>query len=103
MTSLLSFSIRAALRAHGWPGNVRELNHVVERAVLLAEGGDIRAGDLRIAPAPDIALESMTLTQAERYLVQRALAETGGDGEAAARRLGLSRSAFYRRLAALKR
>jgi DNA-binding NtrC family response regulator len=93
----------AALRAHGWPGNVRELNHVIERAVLLAEGGDIRAGDLRIAPAPDIALESMTLAQAERYLVQRALAETGGDGEAAARRLGLSRSAFYRRLAALKR
>jgi DNA-binding NtrC family response regulator len=93
----------AALRAHGWPGNVRELNHVIERAVLLAEGGEIRAGDLRIAPAPDIALESMTLAQAERYLVQRALAETGGDGEAAARRLGLSRSAFYRRLAALKR
>jgi DNA-binding NtrC family response regulator len=93
----------AALRAHGWPGNVRELNHVIERAVLLAEGGEIRAGDLRIAPPPDIALESMTLAQAERYLVQRALAETGGDGEAAARRLGLSRSAFYRRLAALKR
>ncbi len=93
----------AALRAHGWPGNVRELNHVIERAVLLAEGGDIRAADLRIAPPPDIALESMTLAQAERYLVQRALAETGGDGEAAARRLGLSRSAFYRRLAALKR
>jgi DNA-binding NtrC family response regulator len=93
----------AALRAHGWPGNVRELNHVIERAVLLAEGGDIRAGDLRIAPPPDIALESMTLAQAERYLVQRALAETGGDGEAAARRLGLSRSAFYRRLAALRR
>jgi DNA-binding NtrC family response regulator len=93
----------AALRAHGWPGNVRELNHVIERAVLLAEGGDIRAADLRIAPPPDVALESMTLAQAERYLVQRALAETGGDGEAAARRLGLSRSAFYRRLAALKR
>jgi DNA-binding NtrC family response regulator len=93
----------AALRAHGWPGNVRELNHVIERAVLLAEGSEIRAGDLRLAPAPDIALESMTLAQAERYLVQRALAETGGDGEAAARRLGLSRSAFYRRLAALRR
>ncbi len=93
----------AALRVHGWPGNVRELNHVIERAVLLAEGAEIRVGDLRLAPAPDIALESMTLAQAERYLVQRALAETGGDGEAAARRLGLSRSAFYRRLAALRR
>jgi len=92
-----------ALRDHAWPGNVRELNHVIERAVLLAEGAKIRAADLRLAPPPDIALESMTLAQAERYLVQRALAATGGDGEAAARRLGLSRSAFYRRLAALKR
>ncbi len=92
----------AALRAHGWPGNVRELNHVIERAVLLAEGAQVRVADLRLAPAPDIALERMTLAQAERYLVQRALAETGGDGEAAARRLGLSRSAFYRRLAAYR-
>ncbi len=94
---------RAALAAHGWPGNVRELAHVIERAVLLAEGKLVRAADLRLAPAPDMPIERMTLEQAERYLIQRALAESGGDGETAARRLGLSRSAFYRRLAALRR
>lgn len=93
----------AALRAHNWPGNVREISHVVERAVLLAEGAQVRQADLRLSPAPDMALENMTLAQAERYLVQRALAETGSDGEAAAKRLGLSRSAFYRRLAAYRR
>jgi len=94
---------RAALAAHGWPGNVRELAHVIERAVLLAEGKLVRAADLRLAPAPDMPIERMTLEQAGRYLIQRALAESGGDGAAAARRLGLSRSAFYRRLAALRR
>jgi DNA-binding NtrC family response regulator len=92
----------AALMAHQWPGNVRELAHVVERAVLLAEGETVQLGDLRLAPVAEAAIERMTLDQAERYLIQRAMAEAGGDGELAARRLGLSRSAMYRRLAALK-
>jgi transcriptional regulator of acetoin/glycerol metabolism len=45
----------------------------------------------------------MTLDQAERYLIQLAIAEANGDTDVAARRLGLSRSAFYRRLAAVRR
>ena len=45
----------------------------------------------------------MTLDQAERYLIQRAMADAGGDAEAAAKQLGLSRSAFYRRLAGLRK
>jgi DNA-binding NtrC family response regulator len=92
----------AALAGHTWLGNVRELAHVVERAVLFADGNTITQAHLRLDPVAAAPLERMTLDQAERYLIQRALAEAGGDGEAAAKRLGLSRSAYYRRLSQLR-
>src|SRR5437762_4740084 len=89
-----------ALRAHPWPGNVRELDHAVERGVLLAEGDVIRARDLALgAPADGAeALEQMSLEEVERVLVQKALTRAGGNVSEAAKALGLSRSALYRRL-----
>ena len=100
---LVGFSPEAlqALTQYDWPGNVRELAHVVERAILLAGGRSIEARDLRLtsgvsAGSPEI--DALTLEQAERYLVSRALEQCQGDADAAARKLGLSRSAFYRRL-----
>jgi DNA-binding NtrC family response regulator len=93
----------SALLAYDWPGNVRELAHVVERAVLLAAGDRIEVGDLRLPGAEAVQpFEAMNLEQAERYLLQKALDRNGGDAAAAARQLGVSRSAFYRRLAKLK-
>ncbi|HEX5314862.1 MAG TPA: sigma-54 dependent transcriptional regulator [Gammaproteobacteria bacterium] len=94
----------AALLGYDWPGNVRELAHVIERAVLLAAGARIEAGDLRLPGTAGEAttFEAMSLEQAERYLLQKALARNDGDAAAAARQLGVSRSAFYRRLAKLK-
>jgi DNA-binding NtrC family response regulator len=88
-----------ALLEHPWPGNVRELEHVVERAVLLASGDVLGAGDLLLGARSDGAssLDRMTLEEAERALIQRAL-DRSADVEEAARALGLSRSAFYRRL-----
>jgi transcriptional regulator of acetoin/glycerol metabolism len=92
-----------ALLAHSWPGNVRELEHVIERASLLATGGEITAEDLMLRPRGDTAprLEEMTIEQVERYLIERALAAQGGNVSEAARVLGLSRSALYRRLTSL--
>jgi DNA-binding NtrC family response regulator len=92
-----------ALLAHPWPGNVRELVHVVERARLLARGEEIEVDDLALRPRGDGAprLEDLTLEQAERYLIERALAQHGGNVSDAAKALGLSRSALYRRLATL--
>jgi DNA-binding NtrC family response regulator len=94
----------AALLGYDWPGNVRELAHVVERAVLLASGERIEAGDLRLpgTTGGETPFEAMSLEQAERYLLQKALERNDGDAAAAARQLGVSRSAFYRRLAKLK-
>ena len=93
-----------ALLAHAWPGNVRELEHVIERATLLAIGDEIGVDDLMLRGRSEAApprLEEMTLEQVESYLIERALAAQGGNVSEAARVLGLSRSALYRRLASL--
>jgi len=89
-----------ALLAHPWPGNVRELDHVLERALLMARGPVIEPGDLALrAPGGGAAtLEQMTLDEVERVLIQKALARHGGNVSDAAKTLGLSRSALYRRL-----
>jgi DNA-binding NtrC family response regulator len=89
-----------ALLAHPWPGNVRELDHVLERAVLMARGPALEAGDLGLRPATAgaPALEQMPLDEVERVLIQKALARHGGNVSEAAKTLGLSRSALYRRL-----
>jgi DNA-binding NtrC family response regulator len=90
-----------ALLDHDWPGNVRELEHVIERAVLLAQGGVVQADDLNLRRRrPDGAspLEGMTLEEVERLLVEKALVRHAGNVTEAAKTLGLSRSAFYRRM-----
>lgn len=93
-----------ALLDHMWPGNVRELGHAVERAVLLAQGEAIRAADLGLRDATGAAprLEDMTLEEVESVLIRKALDRHGGNVSHAARALGLSRSALYRRLEHLK-
>jgi DNA-binding NtrC family response regulator len=88
------------LRENAWRGNVRELNHVVERAVLMAQEAMIRAGDVAVRPAREGAgrLEEMSLEEVEGFLIRKALARHAGNVSHAARALGLSRSALYRRL-----
>ena len=84
---------------HRWPGNVRELDHAVERAVLMAQGPTIRAGDLglRVDGGSTARLEDMSLEDVEAFLIKKAMARYGNVSQAA-RALGLSRSALYRRL-----
>ena len=87
------------LTDYGWPGNVRELDHAVERAVLMAQASTIRTGDLGLRPAADAGgrLEDMSLEEVEALLVRKAMARHGNVSQAA-KALGLSRSALYRRL-----
>ena len=89
-----------ALRAHPWPGNVRELDHAVERAVLMACGGEIRAADLGLGSpgGSDRPLEDLSLEEVEAVLIRKALQRHDGSVSRAAEALGLSRSALYRRL-----
>jgi DNA-binding NtrC family response regulator len=88
------------LAEHNWPGNVRELDHAVERAVLMAQGHTVGAGDLSLRPAREAAarIEDMSLEDVESFLIKKAMARYGGNVSHAARALGLSRSALYRRL-----
>ncbi|MEO6871636.1 MAG: sigma-54 dependent transcriptional regulator [Chthoniobacterales bacterium] len=89
-----------ALVRHEFPGNVRELDHVIERAVLMAQGSQIKANDLGLTTTSDGSprLEEMSLEEVEAFLIKKALARNDGNARKAAEALGLSRSAFYRRL-----
>ena len=85
---------------HSWPGNIRELDHAVERAVLMADGEQVKAADLALHPPREsvTSLEDMNLEDMERLLIKKTLARYGGNVSQAATALGLSRSALYRRL-----
>jgi DNA-binding NtrC family response regulator len=99
ITGFAEDAIRALL-GHSWPGNVRELQHSVERAVLMAQGDVIHSEDLGLTRRADgvAQLEQLTLDEAEKILIERAVDRNGGNVSRAADDLGLSRSALYRRL-----
>src|ERR1700720_3111008 len=91
---------RERLMTHQFPGNVRELDHVIERAVLMAQSLQIKATDLGLTSGGGESprLEDMSLEEVEAFLIKKALARADGNARRAAEALGLSRSAFYRRL-----
>ncbi|HEX6900032.1 MAG TPA: sigma-54 dependent transcriptional regulator [Thermoanaerobaculia bacterium] len=93
---------RTLLLTHPWPGNVRELDHAVERGVLMGRDGWVQAQDLGLQPvAPAAApprFEDLTIEEMEKMLIQKALAASHGNVSLAAQKLGLSRSALYRRI-----
>ena len=99
--SLAGFDTAAmdALMRHPWPGNIRELEHAIERSVLMAAGPKITSSDLglrRAAEGPQ-NLENMGLEDVEAFLIRKAVTRYGSVTDAA-KALGLSRSALYRRL-----
>ena len=94
----------SALDAHSWPGNVRELENRVKRAVVLAEGKFITAGDLDLTAGdgqPVFPTLKNVREQAERSAVTRALSLTHNNISEAAKMLGISRPTLYDLLNAL--
>ena len=98
LTGFDSAAMEALLR-HPWPGNVRELEHAIERSVLMAAGPTVATGDLGLRRTQDGAqsLENMGLEDVEAFLIRKAVSRYGSVTDAA-KALGLSRSALYRRL-----
>jgi DNA-binding NtrC family response regulator len=105
----LAPSALARLCAHDWPGNVRALRHACERAVILGSQDDYRYEDFGLhapapaaagapAPAPAPERNDFTLGALERDTIAAALAKAQGNISLAARLLGLSRAALYRKL-----
>jgi two-component system response regulator GlrR len=95
----------ALLLAQPWAGNVRELFNVVEDGYAMSVSEDIRLDDLQRATrtavdaAPRTVPPAGTFEAAERDLIEDALRSTGGNKVHAARRLGISRTRLYAKLA----
>ena len=90
---------------HPWPGNVRELRTAIEHAVVLCRGEKISARDLppsmrggRAVATPLLQQNALTVKEAEKQLVVRALKETNGNRTLAAKKIGMSRRTFHRKL-----
>jgi len=102
----LSAETLAVLRLHDWPGNVRELLHAIERALVVADGEEVRPGDLpraiRSGPDPASAGASPgalpSLEELERAHIERVLRAVDGHRSSAARILGISERNLYRKL-----
>jgi len=95
-----------ALMSYAWPGNVRELRTAVEHAVVLSRGERIslrdlppalRAGGAGAGPARWTS-QPVTVAEAEKQMIVRALKEGGGSRTVAARKLGMSRRTLHRKL-----
>ena len=104
----LSREALAALEGYDYPGNVRELSHVLERAVIMADGERIEAKDLPESITVAGALRKRrekrpTLSEIEAEYIAETLAHTKGNKSEAARLLGISRKNLYERLARCRR
>jgi two-component system response regulator FlrC len=83
-------SVFPILSAQPWPGNVRELENVIERAALLAQGGEITSDHLRFDGGAPKASGVGTLWEVERARILEMLQQVGGNRTHAARELGVS-------------
>ena len=99
-----------ALMQYGWPGNVRELRTAIEHAVVLCRGEKITLRDLppnvrgngAAQAATDAARlltqNDLTVQEAEKQLIIRALKESNGNRTLAAKKIGISRRTLHRKL-----
>jgi transcriptional regulator with PAS, ATPase and Fis domain len=100
----------ALLARHTWPGNVRELRNVLEQVTMLSETPRLDAADFaavlpdatvdekRADSTPPVMRLADVVAAAERAALTQALAATGGNRQAAARLLGISRATLYEKL-----
>jgi DNA-binding NtrC family response regulator len=94
-----------SLMNYAWPGNVRELRTAIEHAVVLCRGEKISARDLPPSvrgPRPGETTlplrNDLTVKEAEKQLIVHALKETNGNRTLAAKKIGMSRRTFHRKL-----
>ncbi|MEO8087373.1 MAG: sigma-54 dependent transcriptional regulator [Bacteroidota bacterium] len=91
------------LKSYHYPGNIRELRYIIERAVIMSEGSILKADDLIFSPiesAGELQTEAgdFKLSTVEKNTILRAIEKNNGNITKAARELGLTRTALYRRI-----
>jgi len=92
------------LKQYNFPGNVRELQYTMERAVIMSEGETLSSTDLIFSPIESAALQAQADTRdlnlgvVEKNTILRVIEKHHGNISKAAKELGLTRTALYRRL-----
>ncbi|OIQ40977.1 MAG: sigma-54-dependent Fis family transcriptional regulator [Bacteroidetes bacterium MedPE-SWsnd-G1] len=102
----ISNEIVDMLKEHHWPGNVREVQHTLERGVILSDGKELKRENFNLTTVNVSATNSssvaefdnLNLNEIEKLLVQKAMNKHQGNISKAAKELGLTRAALYRRL-----
>lgn len=99
---LVPESTMRRLEQYRWPGNVRELEHAVERAIILTEDDVLQPEDFFLSGSENSKdaqiKDAFKLNEVEKSVIQKALSKHGGNITQAAKELGLTRTALYRRL-----
>ena len=107
----LDAEVHTILDAYDWPGNVREMENVIDRALILADQGQVTCADLppqllkgMRAGMPELASADCgdslreQVRRFESALIGRVISESDGDRRVAAQRLGIGLSSLYRKL-----
>ena len=105
MKPLLELDTKAMekLLSHHYPGNVRELQYIIERAVIMSDGNVLQANDLLFSPIESTTImetedAEMKLSDVEKNTILKVIEKHNGNITRAAKELGLTRTALYRRL-----
>lgn len=93
----------AKLKSYPFPGNVRELQYTIERAIIMCEGNLITPTDLLFSPIENVNQNSSTaddlkLSSLEKNTIMHVIEKNKGNISKAAKELGITRTALYRRL-----
>ena len=98
--SVIPISTMNSLKNYSWPGNIRELQHAVERAVILNESNKFADARHFIQSHDSSTFSEIpeTLDEMEKQFILQTLDKNNGNVSQAARALGLTRTAMYRRL-----
>lgn len=99
----VSDQVMSSLYDYPWPGNIRQLRNVIERAVVLSMGDSITLADLpeefnSLKEHPVVVSQRTTLKEMELQAIKDSLQRFNGNKSKAAKMLGISRKAFYKRL-----
>jgi two-component system response regulator HydG len=91
------------LKQYNYPGNVRELQYTIERAVIMADGDVLRPDDLIFSiletqTENEVEADNVPLSTLEKNAILRVIEKNNGNITRAAKELGLTRTALYRRL-----
>ncbi|MDM8159835.1 sigma-54 dependent transcriptional regulator [Labilibaculum sp. K2S] len=86
------------LSQYSWPGNIREFQHIIEKSVILSDTKKIAAVDVLLGEELQLSkkiLDSLNLSDNEKFLIEKAVKHTGGNLSLAAKELGINRSTLY--------